>query len=122
MTVNAAPETRLREEVWISLVAVLRSYAAVHPAIEIRVRTIGGLDIALLETRHADLEVDFRPASGSGMWHLKKSGVKESGRFEIQADGTLNLDGAPAELDMAAMDLVERLVSYGHGAEGERAK
>jgi hypothetical protein len=122
MTVNVAPETRIREEIWISLVAVLRSYAAVHPDIEVKVRTIGGLDIALLETQHADLEVDFRPARGTGMWHLKKAGVKESGRFEIQSDGTLNLDGTPTEIDMAAMDLVERLVCYEHGAEGEQAK
>ena len=122
MTVYVTPETVLRGEIWISLVAMLRSYAAVHPGVGVKVRTMGGLDIAILETEHADLELDFRPGRGIGMWHLKKAAVKESGNFEVQQDGTLILGGKPAELDMAAMDLVERLVSYEHGAEGGRAE
>jgi hypothetical protein len=122
VTVYVTPETVLRGEIWTSLVAMLRSYAAVHPGVAVKVRTMGGLDIAILETEHADLELDFRPGRGVGMWHLKKTGVKESGNFEVQQDGTLILGGKPAELDMAAMDLVERLVSYEHGAEGGRAE
>ena len=122
MTVYVTPETVLRGEIWTSLVAMLRSYAAVHPGVGVKVRTMGGLDIAILETEHADLELDFRPGRGMGMWHLKKAGVKESGNFEVQQDGTLILGGKAAELDMAAMDLVERLVSYEHGAEGGRAE
>ncbi len=122
MTVYVTPETVLRGEIWTSLVAMLRSYASVHPGLWVKERTMGGLDIAILETEHADLELDFRPGRGIGMWHLKKIGVKDSGTFEVQQDGTLILGGKPVELDMAAMDLVERLVSYEGGAEGDGAK
>lgn len=122
MTVVVAPGTRLRREIWSSLVTVLRSYTALHAEIAIRVRTIGGLDIALLESKHAEVELNFRATRGSGMWHLKKSGVKESGSFVIQEDGALNWSGKPMELDMAAMDLVERLIAQEHRAEGEQAE
>ena len=122
MTVFVTPETVLRAEIWVSLVTMLRSYAAVHPGVGVKVRTMGGLDIAILETEHADLELDFRPGRGIGMWHLKKTGVKESGNFEVQPDGTLILGGKVTELDMAAMDLMERLVSNEQGAEGGQAE
>ena len=122
MTVYITPEAVLRGEIWTSFVAMLRSYAAAHAGVSVKERAIGGLDIAILETEHADLELDFRAGRGSGMWHLKKTGVKESGTFEIQQDGTLLLGGKATELDMAAMDMVERLVSYEHGAEGGQAR
>jgi len=122
VTVYVTPETVLRGEIWTSLVTMLRSYASLHPGIGVKVRTMGGLDIAILETEHADLELNFRTGTGMGMWHLKKAGVKESGNFEIKQDGTLILGGKPVELDMAAMDLVERLVCSEPGAEGEQAR
>jgi sulfur transfer complex TusBCD TusB component (DsrH family) len=117
----AAPfESELREEVWLSLISVLRAYAALallKDGVHIAVSASDPEEV-ILRSQRARLAIALQ-SDGMGRCVIMAGGgvVKES-MFEIAEDGTLTRDGIAVELDLAAIEWVEMLVALERKAEG----
>ncbi len=130
---EVGPEIRVRQEIWKSLLSVLRSYTALaqmNDGLKIAISSDAeaSLDTVLLTGEHAEMVIRFRPEDGSGEWLLRERIGASSNRsaiqseFAMQMDGMLRMNGALLEPDMAAIELVAKLVAWERSMEGETVR
>lgn len=117
------------------MLAMLRSYSALAGlndgvAIKMDPEDAERFDSVFFESRHATLSLSFQPGSGNGTWTLreregkvergtlKKLGFERLGTFVMGEDGSLFMKQEFVELDMVAIDLVQKLVAIEHAVEG----
>jgi hypothetical protein len=100
---------RVRQEVWQSLLSMLRvyAYAASLSNGEMAV-TETAPHAASLEHKDHTLVLSFDVRSGKGSCHFPGS-AQAPGDFEILEDGLLRFAGVEKQLDEAAIDWVEQL-------------
>lgn len=124
MSVATPSESGLREEVWLSLVSVLRSYAAlalVKDGIGITVSAAGPCE-AILSSERAQFTIALEPDGRGRAVIATENRVTSESSFEIEEDGTLTRDGVTTELDLAAIEWVEMLVALERKAESGKAR
>jgi hypothetical protein len=100
----------VREQVWESLVSMLRVYA--HAA------SLNGTEYVVnshadeAHVKHQDslLTLHFDPDSGEAVWRITQPEREEWGAFHIQEDGALHFPAGPKALDAAAIEWIEQLV------------
>jgi hypothetical protein len=101
---------RIETELWLSFVSLLRSYFAVA-SMDSADACLETNDTSIrLAANAATLKLSCDPATGAGKWTLRSAARFNEGRFTLQHDGTIALDGESKELDMAAIDLVAALM------------
>src|SRR5258708_29730567 len=113
MSGKPASKPDLRTELWHSFASLLRSYAAAaslhglkHGVLDLTDNSVN--IVAALST----LNVGYFAALGRGVWSVAAQGKQESGTFELNADGTVSLDGGAAfDMDHAAIHLIGSLTS-----------
>ena len=104
---------RIESELWLSFVSLLRSYFAVA-TLDSANASLEANDTSIrLAANAATLELSCDPATGAGKWTLRSAARSNEGRFTLQPDGTIALDGESNEIDMAAIDLVAALMQAG---------
>jgi len=135
VSVDVAAVVSLRWEIWKSLLTMLRSYSALAGlndgvAIKVIPEEAEQSDSVFFESRHATLSLSFQPASGNGTWtlrerdgkvergSLKKLGFQRLGTYVMVEDGSLFMNQEFVELDMLAIDLVQKVVKFEHAVEG----
>ena len=134
MSVEVAAVVSLRWEIWRSMLTMLRSYSALaglNDGVAIKIpEDAGKFDSVFCESRHATLSLSFQPGTGNGTWtlreregriehgSLKKLGFERLGTFVMVEDGSLFMKQEFVELDMVAIDLVQKLVTFEHAVEG----
>ncbi len=112
MTPKSALKPDIRTELWHSFAVLLKSYAAAA--------TVNGLEhgvLALTPTSlnvvaaSSTLSVGYYAALGRGVWSVDARGELGHGTFELNDDGSVSLDGAPFDMDHAAIHLIGLLTS-----------
>jgi hypothetical protein len=116
------------------MLTMLRSYSALaglNDGVAIKIpEDAEQFDSVFCESRHATLSLSFQPETGNGTWTLqereekvehgalKKHGFPQLGTFVMVEDGSLFMKQEFVELDMVAIDLVQKLVAFEHAVEG----
>jgi hypothetical protein len=135
VSVEVSPVVSLRWEIWKSMLSMLRSYSALaglNDGVAIKIDPPNGeqFDSVFFESRHVILSLSFQPGTGHGTWtlrereekvergSLKKLGFTRLGTFVMVEDGSLFMNQEFVELDMLAIDLVKKVVSFEHAVEG----
>jgi hypothetical protein len=112
MSVKSALKPDVRAELWHSFAVLLKSYAAAA--------TVSGLEHGVLVltptslnivAASSTLSVGYYAALGRGVWSVITRGKQELGNFELHHDGSVSLDGAPFDMDHAAIHLIGLLTS-----------
>jgi hypothetical protein len=107
---HSRPDVRI--ELWRSFISVLKSYAAAaslngfrHGVLEL---TENSLNVVALSST---LNVGYYAALGRGVWSVAAQGKQTLGSFELNADGTVFLDGIAVDMDHGAIQLIGLLTS-----------
>ncbi len=112
MKPKSALKPDVRAELWHSFAVLLKSYAAAA--------SVQGLEHGVLElTTHSlnivaastTLAVGYFAAVGKGTWSLTGRGSQGTGRFELNHDGTVVLDGIEIDMDHAAIQMIGSLTN-----------
>ena len=103
----SATEERVQSLLCQAFAALVHGYtgvAALHDGKEAAFEETGtGIRV---DVDGAQLELRYDPRTGAGEWHIGgHAGLNRQGRFELQPDGTIALDGTAMEMDHAAIDL-----------------
>ena len=99
-------EIRARWEIWGSFVSLLRSYAA---AAGETYTVQSSSDWATVEHQPNAVRFCFSPQTGKAVWRKVCPGWEARGDFQINDDGTFQLDEGQKELDMSVIDWIEWL-------------
>jgi hypothetical protein len=126
MTRRPASKSDVREELWRSFASLLRSYAAAAGlnGISHGVLLLGEDSMHVVSGRNT-LKISYHPTLGRGLWSLHQeadSGTDrhefavmacelERGDFDVNPDGTIQLNGAAVEIDHAAIQLIASLTA-----------
>jgi len=106
-----AVEAMLEAELWVSLVSLLRSYAAVanlDSGDTLQFEETENSITASAGHAHFDMQCDLR--TGAGNWQLRnRHEGKAQGRFQLLGDGRIALDDKTLDLDHAAIDFAAAL-------------
>jgi hypothetical protein len=113
---------RVRQEVWQSLISMLRVYAHAASLNRGEVTVIETTPhSALLEHKDHALLLSFDARNGEGSFHPPTSHSpklkKLPGGFTILEDGALRVAGEETQLDEAAIGWVEQLIRAAAGEE-----
>ena len=111
MTSLSLSAAEIREELWRSLVSMLRVYASAatlsRGKCQVTEITPG---VVLLQSADAELELRFQSATGLGSWTIQpEKGLQGNGNFVLSEAGTLQMNSTEKELDQAAIEWVEDL-------------
>jgi hypothetical protein len=102
-------QPRLYAELWISFVALIRSYVAAHdlakPVSNHALVDEGEAGCLTLRGEHKTLDLEFDAATGAGTWEIYEDDpgperVLERGRFEIDEDSQVGLSDRAGKLEM----------------------
>lgn len=111
MNENAASPVEVRRQIWESLVSMLRVYAHAASLNGIVYTVTSSSDAAWLRCGGWELEISYSAEDGAASWQLSQPPREVRGEeFRIEADGTLAFPGGLKELDLAAIEWVEKLV------------
>jgi hypothetical protein len=102
--------TQVRQQVWESLVSMLRVYAHAASLNGKELVVTGISDEAWVKCRGCVLSLYFSPETGEATWRVTQPEQETWGEFRIEEDGTLNFPAGPKPLDTAAIDWVEHVV------------
>ena len=116
---HAEPETvslavRVRQEVWESLVSMLRVYANAASLSRGEFAVTSGAGAAWVRHKGETLALCFNPADGLASSKMTGAGGRErESSFQILPSGALIFEGEEKELDQAALDWMEELAHAG---------
>ena len=112
MNENAASPVEVRQQIWESLVSMLRVYAHAASLNGQSYGVASNARTAWVTCMDSVLEVGYSAQDGAASWQLSQPNQRLlSGKFSIEADGSLSFPEGPKELDQAAIEWVEKLVS-----------
>ena len=115
-----SPESTLAGELWISFVAMVRSYSGIGAG-QIREEALvqeaeNAVTVAMGAAR-LNLRID--PASGEGVWSRAGGGAAaENGSFRLLPEGCISFGEKTLDLDHAAIDLAAALLAAAKSARG----
>lgn len=105
----AAEQNRLYAELWISFVALIRSYVAAHdlarPVSDHALVDEGEAGHLTLRGKHTTLGLEFDAATGAGSWTVYEDDpgpdrVMEQGKFGIDEDSQVVLSDRVGKLEL----------------------
>jgi hypothetical protein len=107
---KSAGATDVGVELWRSVVSLLRSYAA---AASLSGTTHGVLvlteNLLNIVAVSSILKVEYFPTLKRGVWSVSGHGEQKLGNFELEADGTIIIDGTQVEMDHAVIQWIADL-------------
>jgi hypothetical protein len=99
----------VRQQVWESLVGMLRVYAHAAGLHGNAYVVTSGSDAASVEYGRCVLDICFSADTGAAIWRLTQPAGEDQGEFQIDEHGTLIFPDGPKELDTAAIDWIHQL-------------
>jgi hypothetical protein len=111
MSVQVAPEIRVRWEIWRSFESCLRSYAAAEGLSDSEVPMVNALGDHIDVTWHGlYLGFTMKPADGTAVWLLEWDRENSMwGGFELLPEGAFSFENGKKDLDHAAIDFLAML-------------
>lgn len=107
-------EARVREEVWESLISMLRVYASAASMGRGEFTVSSAADAAWVRHQGNTLGLTFSAADGLASWRMTAPGGQERrASFQILPSGALISEGEEKELDQAALEWIEELAGEG---------
>jgi hypothetical protein len=106
---DSSAKARVFAELWISFVALIRSYVAAHdlarPVSDHALVDEGDVGHLTLRGEHKTLGLEFDSATGIGSWMLYEDDpgpdrVLEQGRFEMDEDSQVALSDRVGKLEL----------------------
>jgi hypothetical protein len=99
----------VRQQVWESLLSMLRVYAHAAGLNGDTYVVTSGSDAASVEYRGCVLDISFSADTGAAIWSLTQPARVDQGEFQMDEDGTLIFPDGAKELDTAAIDWIHQL-------------